>query len=840
MNFRKVFALFLCVILTAGSMLTVYGNNTHNGSVMLENTQVSKEILLEASKGLEQVAESENIVMFLDQSKSMIRLVFKETGAYIDSKIFDGEAGNGTTKNTQKSDLLFSYLIETKGNSSITISTMDNYTLSVELDGVTYEKLDQGVRVKYEIGDTSITYNDFPKFISEERMNELVIKNLNSMQKQLVTTTYYRLSQGVYVRKSGEDIPLGKLAAKELYTFFYEKGTYTTEDLEADNLEHGVEITSANQHISAIIEYMLDGDDLLVKVPVSEIVSEEQFPIQSIDILPYFLTGRTDEEGYLFIPDGSGAIINFNNQKVSEYPYASRYYGGDKLIGADTYKEDLENLNFPVFGIKKSDYAVLGIIEKGASIATVNANVSGMVDEFNKINLNFVIRDIDYISASNVSNYTIPKYSTDDYKDDIIIRYQFLTGNKANYTGMAKAYQQYLVQNGTLEENEVEKDAPIYVEVLGAIDKKKFFLGIPYTTTIPLTTFEQATDILESLKSKNINNVKLIYTGLANGGLHQRSIESVDIVNSLGGKKGLSNLATYVESIGADLFPNFLLQTAITGKGLSKSMQPALLNGAIAQLYEFDLVTRKPITDNKYPTRIIAGESLDKYLSKFADSYNKLGISNLASSDIATFIAANYKKNNNVSMSNSKHYYVETLTDLSEKYNLMLSNPIDFAYKYTSYITDLPVKSNQNKLIDSDIPFAQMVLEGYINYSMPAINTKKLTLQEELMKAIETKSSLKFRFTYENASVLKNTDFNNIFMAQYDLWDEKIGDYYNQYNEFYDLVKAATITNHTIIDGDDNLRVVEYSNGITIYLNYGTTKAMIRGVTVEPSSYVIL
>ncbi|HWT73326.1 MAG TPA: DUF5696 domain-containing protein [Mobilitalea sp.] len=854
MTIKKGIALILCIVMIIAAVFAVRGvlNKNNGGAYDDADTGTSNLINVGSTSnefialdnppitdGMEKIAESNRILLYLDKTNANLRLIMKETGDYMDTKIFNGVNGNETIKNTQKSDLRFTYMSTTRGNSRITLSTMDDYTLSVMLEGVTYETIDQGIRIKYEIGDTRITYNDFPLYITEERMKEFVISHLNSTQVQLLTSTYYRLSQGVYVRKSNDTKPLGKLAANELFAMFYENGTYTKEELEADNLANDVVITSANAHISAALEYVLQGDDLVVRIPVSEIIAQEQYPIQSIDVLPYFLSGSTGDVGYFFVPDGSGAVINFNNNKTSEFAYSSRYYGGDKLISSDTYKENTQSLNLPVFGMKKKDFAVLGIIEGGAGVANVNVSVSGMSDEFNKLGLNFILRDIDNISPSNVSNYTMPKYSEDAYNSDIIIRYRFLTGENADYSGMAKAYQNYLVDQGILVKQESEAQAPIYVELLGAVNKKKFILGIPYTTSEALTTFDEAKEIIKSLNENNITNIKLLYTGITNGGLNQSAVKSVQILSSLGGKKGLKELNTYVQEHGAMLYPNFRLQTSVTKKGISNSMRPQTLGGAFAEIYDFDLVTREAIKNNKYPTIIIAAKSLPSYIDQFASSYSALGIPQLASCDLADFVAADYRKGHNVSMEHSWKYYDEVLSRLTEDYELMLSNPMAAAYRNVSRITDLPASSNRYKLIDYDIPFVQLVLNGYINYSVPAVNMQGLTIRKEIMQAIEADSSLKFRFTYEGTKALSNSDYENELLTQYSIWKDSVGAYYKEYNDFYQKVKDAQMIKHRVVDGNYDLRVVTYSNGVCVYLNYGSTAETIAGVTVEPLSYVV-
>lgn len=49
-----------------------------------------------------------------------------------------------------------------------------------------------------------------------------------------------------------------------------------------------------------------------------------------IDLLEYFGAAGPEEEGYMFVPDGSGALIMFNNGKVNAPAYIGYVYGEDK------------------------------------------------------------------------------------------------------------------------------------------------------------------------------------------------------------------------------------------------------------------------------------------------------------------------------------------------------------------------------------------------------------------------------------------------------------------------------------------------------------------------------
>ena len=90
--------------------------------------------------------------------------------------------------------------------------------------------------------------------------------------------------------------------------------------------EYGLDPTIANLQIFFIpIEYRLEGKDFVVKVPADEIVYPykvktlaigSNVSVININVLPYW-AAHADEEGYIFIPDGGGALIELTNGKVN-------------------------------------------------------------------------------------------------------------------------------------------------------------------------------------------------------------------------------------------------------------------------------------------------------------------------------------------------------------------------------------------------------------------------------------------------------------------------------------------------------------------------------------------
>ena len=66
------------------------------------------------------------------------------------------------------------------------------------------------------------------------------------------------------------------------------------------------------------LDYKLEEDGLKVSIPLDEVTyNDAQYAINSMQVLRLFGAADTQESGYMVVPDGSGALINFNNGKIA-------------------------------------------------------------------------------------------------------------------------------------------------------------------------------------------------------------------------------------------------------------------------------------------------------------------------------------------------------------------------------------------------------------------------------------------------------------------------------------------------------------------------------------------
>lgn len=221
-------------------------------------------------------------------------------------------------------------------------------------------------------------------------------------------------------------------------------GGYTQEELEKDNAENQVAAPEASITFRVPVEYTLDKDGFVARVVTEDIQCPSSAHLLTLSLLPYFGAAGEKEEGYMLVPDGSGALIRLNNGKASQGLYQACLYGDNLTAGRSDVLTEKQAVPLPVYGMRRQTAGFLAIIESGDALAAVNAAVSGGANRFNYVYPSFTLNqaeaaDVPYYMATSM--YFYQKTMT---REDLQVRYCFLNGEGSTYSGMARRYQQYL------------------------------------------------------------------------------------------------------------------------------------------------------------------------------------------------------------------------------------------------------------------------------------------------------------------------------------------------------------------------------------------------------------
>ncbi len=790
-------------------------------------------------------AENDTLKLYANTGTGEVAIVDKRNGQITYSNPVDAEedaVASSTNVNYLKSQIILDYF-----NTSRTQGTFDSYSYCTSRGQLEVEALEDGIRFLYTIGDLSNATGIVPQYISEETLNN-VLAALSEEDAKFVAKKYTESDVADGYLELLESAASGASQLRKLNTYFEEAG-FTEEDYLREMENSGVE---GAVPISFVIplEYRLNDDAVDVSIPMSGVEENGGGTIYRIQFLRYFGAAGVDEDGYMLVPNGSGSLINFNNGKTSADNYSEYVYGIDPLAAEYTVLENTENVKMALYGIFREDSSIFATIEDGASFAYITAGVSGKINEYNYVYPTFVLRGNDKLSmfGTTGNEADLPIVETNFYDANLTVRYTMLTDEDADYAGAANYYRERLEEEGILtaqETTETEEDIKFYYDILGGVELTKFFVGVQYEGMYAMTTFEQAGDISDDLAASGISNQVMNYQGWMNGGYYHDVVDKIKVPSKLGGKSGLEDLSALLTENGGTFYADVAFQevTEVSSRYSAGNETSRYYGGGY--IAEFGLVnpaTLRQTSGLGYDENIyylISPKFLVRYIDKFTSKIDNYEITGISLRDLGNELHSDKKRTNVIDREAALDVVTASLSQLEDTgKQIMVNDGNDYSFAYADDIINVPLTGNDYYIIDEDVPFYEMLIHGYIDYSGSVINLSDTYDKTDIvLNLIETGASPHFMFSYEESSEIKNTALNRFYATTYDNWKEDALAIYDQVNAALKYVNGASITDHEIIN--DNLRAVTYSNGVTIYINTGTTDQTVDGITVPARSFEI-
>ncbi|MBP3651395.1 MAG: hypothetical protein J6K73_16615 [Clostridia bacterium] len=734
------------------------------------------------------------------------------------------------------------------------VADMNNYKYSIENGTYTVAAQEDGsVRVDYAIGKIEKIYM-IPTAITKERFDVFKAEMKKSTQKKLSSNyTLYEpekldskknkdeiiamypevVNQALYILKS--DTSENNKAKIEGY---WAEAGYTADDYAIDQQLVAGSKDNSGAVFNVSLVYRLDGGDFVVEVPYDSIRYKEAYPITFVTPLPMFGAAGTADEGFMFVPEGGGALINFNNGKLNQNSYYANMYGWDYASRRNEMINETR-LNFPVFGMAKNGGSFICIMEGATSYGGVMADISGRYNSYNWLCGKYNVLHSDQYNVSNKTAQLVYMYEQDIPDDCIVQRYKFI--DSANYADMANAYGDYLrKQMPELAQATASEQMPVNVEMVGAIDKTVVKFGLPIDSVVPTTTFEEAQQIISDLTESGVQNLNVRFSGWANRGINQRVLTDVKVVKKLGGDAGMKKLIDFAAEknvvLGFDGVNCFAYDSGIFQGFIGFSDAARYTTREQVKIYPYDIITYLE-SDWLDPYYLVKPAYAKENATNLINKLSSLGAQGIAFRDIGYLLSADYNPKDLVTREEVKALHLETMKEAQEAgQHIIIRSGNDYALPYADLITDMDLDGSSYAILDTAVPFYQIALHGMKDYTGEPINLANDTV-EQFLQCVEYGAGLNYTFMAEDTKILQDTLHSGFYAANYDRWKEDAIATVTRYQ-----MEMAGLNQQKIVDHemrDSGVAVTTYEDGTKVYVNHSERMRRVDGVTIPARDYTV-
>ena len=690
-----------------------------------------------------------------------------------------------------------------------------------------------------DYGDVETNVIDLNKLLLDPEKNKATIDTLKNEYPILQKTP-----------AEGEDYPLIRKLVfsrdpdKEANTIAYFKKiekyfvnsipSYTMSTMLEQEEKVGYEaLIFDNPLFRCALEYTIDDTGVTVDVPASSIIFDEsKYQLTELSFLRYFCAGETKQDGYIFYPDGSGALI-YNqtmpssavmNQPIYSYDYS---FANLRLSTSNTLVNSSQPIRLPVFGAVNSfntgeedaghnpiykNVGYLAVITEGESLARVIATHLDDDGAFVGAYASYTLRASDNYSLSRLASDAPPVPVTSDFKytgrftQKYIMLNDSPDGYRADYVGMAAAYRDYLFGNGTLsalDAAELKARLPLFIETYATVKAKDTVLSFPVEVDKPLTTFKDVMAIGDDLRSEGIGNVKFRLIGYYNDGYQGYYPNRVKWMKEVGGKKGFKSLLNYVSENQEDGFEAFtdvdLLYDYKPGKlgGISKKKNAARsMDDRYVRKVMYSTIYRDTTSNLAL---LISASKLQRLFAKFDKKFSKFKSTAISLANLAADLSSNFNEDDYFTREEAKTMIAETLETASGKYSVMATGGNVYAIPYVDYLLSAPVDGSHYNSVSRTVPFFGMVMHGSLQYAGEVFNEAG-NPDYEILRDIESGAAMYVVLVKQNTDLMKeDEELIKHYAANYGYWRDDLVSYYDVLDYAIGDLQTYRITDHQFL-----------------------------------------
>lgn len=785
------------------------------------------------------IAETDRLSLSLTADHCGVVILDKETGVTWASGMNDPTfTGKIAGLNLKKANSLITVNITNlvKGAGSITNAVL----LNDKKLATSYELIEGGVRVHYTLGSYRL------KLYVEITLEEDTV--LVRVPYEGISN-YYELEipkNITLATPAGEKLVLSYGTVCRVYTELNEAGkavektgdpyeglvacTYDSQKFQMDaaliNRTVGKILTLPGDYKAegGLVAATLDGETLHMPAALINSLAGDAdvFSIVSIDMMPFLCSGSDNADGFLFYPDGPGAILAFDDQ--AHYKEVAQFfsvYGNPEKQNAvlDFFDEEDPIVMMPVYGISIGGNALLCVVEEGAESTRIAVNPSTKILAINNVYANFQYRR--GFDDMRVTSRSIKTYDKRAMDTDYALRLLFLPAGQCTYSDMAVAYRTYLLEDCDFGRMSTGKTVAIDLFMSAPED------GLLFDTQRTVTTLKEASAIMDEMQQRGVTGVQYALKGWSKGG-YGNTPDRFPVEGSVGSNKALAELMNKAADMGNGLMltVNFV-QADKDSWGYSKRNDVIYLsNYAI-------------LTNEEEDTFLLSPEAMRAKFDAFAKTAVKLQVGGVRFEFVGRCVTFNYNNGHYHTSAQALDVYEGMLADAAAKLQVVSVEGGNIATARLAHLmTNVPYEDSGYQFTTTSVPFYQMVMHGVRDYTATPGNLSS-DLDREMLRWVEMGYMPYFELTWGSTEDLMYTDYQSLFTAQYTAWIDEVAEISAAFATG-DLaqVRTALMMRHECVAA--GVYKVTYDNGCVVIVNYNDQDAAVDGLTIPAMDYIVV
>lgn len=540
------------------------------------------------------------------------------------------------------------------------------------------------------------------------------------------------------------------------------------------------------------LELRLEGRDLVAVVPFESIREEGANVWTGISILPFLSATNDWDEGYFLYPNDCGELYYFKDEQYRSNAlvtltlpvYAQHItakagfpFGAEADVAQDNSRM---KAMIPAFGVKVGEAGFAAVVEAGDADSDIVLSPAGVSLPVNRIyaklnyRTNYGTRG-QQVSVGGSTQLSYVSILTDRNirEGDRRVRYTFLGGEAADYAGMARAVRKSYLDRGLLGQLTQAPDAVL--DVLCAIEQQ-LVLTKEYMT---FTTFEQTQQMVQYFLDKGYENLFVNLKGWGDKGLMGYPYY-VPAAAALGGDEGLKALAQMCAENHVRLQLQVNPMKLRSDVGGFKSLSDAARDGN-------DYVYTVSTTDRDYYLQNMS--FLEKNVAQLAAWAQEIGVAGFTWEDVGAYLYDDFSGTETLRAAYAawwRSYLKDGDAVIGGNTSVRGANEL---------VREIPEESRLHHFGDESVPFYQMVMHGSVAYTGQPINLYYDDVSQ-VLRLIEYGYTPCFELTHESVSRLSSTDYEILFSARFEAWENEIAEYAASFQEIAQAVGTRAFTDH--------------------------------------------